>query len=93
VEQPIAQNYSVFVHLLGTDGRLLAQHDSWPADAHCPTSVLPPGTTIRDVHYVSLPEAVAPDAVVRVGLYESTTGERWLAQNGQEAVVLSLHSD
>lgn len=90
VEQPIAQNYSVFVHLLSADGRLLAQHDSWPADAHAPTSVLPPGSTVRDIHYLNLPEAVSPGAVLRVGLYESTTGEQWLTQNGQEAVTLSL---
>ncbi|MDY7075606.1 MAG: DUF2079 domain-containing protein [Chloroflexota bacterium] len=90
VEQPIEQNYSVFVHLSSADGQLLAQHDGWPADAHRPTSVLPPGTVVRDIHYLSLSEAVPVDAVLRVGLYESVTGERWLMQNGQEAITLPL---
>lgn len=90
VEQPIEQNYSVFVHLLSADGQPLAQHDGWPADAHCPTSALPPGTVVRDIHYLSLSEAVSVDAVLRVGLYESITGERWLMQNGQESITLPL---
>ena len=93
VEQPIEQNYSVFIHLLNADGRLLAQHDSWPADAHSPTSVLPPGTTVRDIHYLELSETAPPGAVMRVGLYESTTGEQWMTQNDEEAVILSLYPD
>jgi uncharacterized membrane protein len=90
VEQPIPQNYSVFVHLLDADERLLAQHDGWPADAHRPTSVLPPGTVVRDIHYLDLPEAVSTNAVFRVGLYSSATGEHWLLEDGQEAVTLPL---
>jgi uncharacterized membrane protein len=90
VEQPIEQNYSVFVHLVSADGRLLAQHDGWPADAHRPTSVLLPGAVVRDVHYLDVGEAVSTDAVLRIGLYESMTGEHWLLQDGHEAVTLPL---
>ena len=91
VEQSVGQNYSVFVHLLSPDGRLLAQHDDWPADAHRPTSVLPPGTVVRDVHYLDVPEETL-DAVLRVGLYEGITGDRLLLQDGQETVTLPLCS-
>jgi hypothetical protein len=76
--------------LLGEDGRVLGQHDAWPADAHRPTSVLPPGDVIRDVHYLEAPEPVSSCALLRVGLYEGTTGKRLLLQDGQEAVLLPL---
>ena len=49
--------------LRGPDGRLLGQHDSWPAEAHRPTAVLPRGMTLRDVHYLTLSQAVASDAL------------------------------
>jgi hypothetical protein len=90
VDQPIGQNYTVFVHLLSEDGRMLAQHDAWPADAHRPTSVLLPGDVVRDVHYLTIPETIPATAVVRVGLYEGITDRHLLLQDGQEVVTLSL---
>jgi hypothetical protein len=90
VDEAMGQNYSVSVHLLSEDGRMLAQHDTWPADAHRPTSVLSPGDVVRDVHYLGVPEAVPAAAVVRVGLYEGITGESLLLPDGQEAVTLPL---
>lgn len=90
VDEPMGQNYTVFVHLLGEDGRVLAQHDAWPADAHRPTSVLSSGDVIRDVHYLEVSDPVPSHAALRVGLYEGATGERLLLHDGQEAVLLSL---
>lgn len=91
VEQPMSQNYTVFVHLLGGDGRVLGQHDSWPADEHRPTSVLTPGTLIRDVHYVPVAESLAiKDAALRVGLYESSTGQALSTDDDQEFVVVPV---
>jgi hypothetical protein len=87
----MSQNYTVFVHLLGGDGRVLGQHDSWPADGHRPTSVLAPGTLIRDVHYLRLAESLTVnDAALRVGLYESSTGQALSTDDGQEFVVVPV---
>jgi hypothetical protein len=86
----MGQNYSVFVHLLGQDGQLLAQSDTWPADAHRPTSVLSPGDTIRDVHYLDAAGAIPQDAVLRIGLYESITNDRLLLSSGQDALMIDL---
>lgn len=70
------QNYTVFVHALSPDSRMLGQHDSWPADAHRPTAVLPAGEVFRDAHYLSLNEPAAlSDITLRVGLYDSLSGE------------------
>lgn len=90
VDQSVEQNYTVFVHALSRDDRLLAQHDSWPADAHRPTSVLPPGTVFRDVHYLTLPDAPSDEVILRVGLYNGN-GDRLLTEEGDEFVTLSLH--
>ena len=75
VLQEMDQNYTVFVHALTEDGRLLAQHDGWPADAHRPTAVLPAGEQFRDVHYLELNEAAnLSDLTLRIGLYETAGG-------------------
>jgi uncharacterized membrane protein len=90
VDQPIEQNHTVFVHALGPDGQLLAQHDSWPADAHRPTSVLPTGIVFRDVHYLTFSQSAHQDVLLHVGLYDGE-GQRLLTRQGQEVVTLSLH--
>jgi uncharacterized membrane protein len=90
VDEPVGQNYTVFVHLMGEDGHMLAQHDTWPADAHRPTSVLSSGDVIRDVHYLDVPEVIPVTAFVRVGLYEGISGRRLLLPDGQESVTLPL---
>jgi hypothetical protein len=90
VDQPIEQNHTVFVHTFNQDGQLLAQHDSWPADAHRPTSVLPTGTVFRDVHYLTLSQPADQDVLFHVGLYDGE-GERLLTRESQEVVKLSLH--
>lgn len=87
----MAENYTVFAHAATTDGRTLAQHDSWPADAHRPTSVLPPGEQIRDVHYLTLSEDVAAaDLVLRVGLYATDPGTPTPTQSGNDFVLLPM---
>ena len=89
VVAPMAQNYTVFVHAVTPDGRVVAQHDSWPADTHRPTSVLPVGESVRDVHYLTLTEAAALDELTfRVGLYESTTGEKLLLVDERPFLLL-----
>jgi hypothetical protein len=90
VDQSLEQNHTVFVHALTSDGQLLAQHDSWPADAHRPTSVLPIGTVFRDVHYLTFSQPTHQDVLLNVGLYDGQ-GARLLTREGQEVVRLSVY--
>jgi uncharacterized membrane protein len=89
-------NYTVFVHALNSEGKLLGQHDGWPADAHRPTSVLPAGETFRDVHYVTLSEPAALSDItldsveLHVGLYESLDGEILQDSSQQDFVEIPL---
>jgi hypothetical protein len=85
------RNYTVFVHAPSDDGQLLAQHDSWPADAHRPTSVLSPGTVFRDVHYLAFSQAVSREVTLQVGLYDEE-GTRLPTQAGRDSADLSLRN-
>lgn len=91
VEEDIEQNYTVFAHLLAPDGWTLDQHDDWPADRHRPTSDMPPGKVIRDVHYLTLPREMPADELrVRIGVYESLTAVPQLTQAGEESIIVPL---
>ncbi len=67
-------DYTVFVHLVGPDGRLHGQDDSWPVHGTLPTSEWVPGREVIDVHDVRL-EADAPPGPYRVvvGFYRLET--------------------
>jgi uncharacterized membrane protein len=83
------QNYTVFVHALPNEENVIGQHDSWPADSHRPTSVLAVGEKIRDIHYLTLEEAVnLDDLSLRIGLYESNTGESLADSQGRPFIHL-----
>ena len=82
-------NYTVFVHALAADERAIAQHDSWPADTHRPTSVLAVDEKVRDVHYLTISEPVAmDDLTLRIGLYESNSGESLLDSQDRPFIVV-----
>ncbi|MEA3375227.1 MAG: DUF2723 domain-containing protein [Chloroflexota bacterium] len=61
----IDEDYTVFVHLVGPDGRLYGQDDTWPVQGSYPTSQWVPGREILDRHEVQL-EPDAPRGVYRV---------------------------
>ena len=85
------QNLTVFVHILDGAGQLLAQHDGWPADSHRPTSVLSPGSAIRDSHTLSWPGDQDPATLsLRIGIYDSNTGEPLLLPSGDGFIVVSM---
>jgi hypothetical protein len=81
------QDYTVFVHVLNSDGELVAQHDSMPQDGTWPTTQWPAGSLIIDTHVVPLPADLLPGTYhVKVGLYTWQTGERLplYRSNGEE---------
>jgi hypothetical protein len=75
---PMDRDYTVFVHLVGPDGQLVAQHDSQPWwEVSLPTSTWGPGEELRDQHQLSLPSDLAPGTyTLRVGAYYWETLER-----------------
>lgn len=78
----ISTRYVVFVHLIGPDGRLIAQEDVEPLRGTRPTNTWVPQMPLWDPHQVSLP-ADAP-----VGTYQVRTGMYPVGQPGNRLPVL-----
>lgn len=70
------RDYTVFVHLLGPDGRVLGQHDGPPAGGRWPTGLWRPGESVLDQHTIELPAGQPDPAAVRIGLYDPRTQDR-----------------
>ena len=82
-------SYTVFVHLLGDDGRLLAQHDGIPVFGASPTWSWTPGQSVLDRHDLVVPaDARAEQARLVVGIYESQSVTRQHWTDGRDAVEL-----
>jgi hypothetical protein len=87
----VAADYTVFVHLVGADGRIVAQHDGEPENGFYPTSAWMPGETVVDSHHLDLPANLPPgDYRLLVGLYQSSTNQR-LPVLGPDGIPLSDH--
>lgn len=71
------RGYHTFVHLLDSDGEIVAQHDGPPGEGELPALGWLPGEYLTDTHLLQLPFDL-PDGVYRlgVGLYDPATGQR-----------------
>jgi hypothetical protein len=93
----ITTDYTVFVHLVGPDGQIVAQHDQQPLGGFYPTSAWRRGETIVDEYGLSLPpDLPAGEYQVRTGMYILATGERLPVRlseqpDGDFLVLASLH--
>lgn len=85
-----ARQWTVFTHLLGADGTILAQHDGMPQGGQRPTGGWLAGEVIVDRHVLSWQRSYSGTAVLRVGLYDAATGERVRWDEGTDAVTLPL---
>jgi hypothetical protein len=82
-------SYRVFLHLLDSDGTLVAQSDSIPANWTRPTTGWLPDEYITDVHVLALPTEAPPDTYsLSAGLYEPS-GTRLTRPNGSDFVSLT----
>jgi uncharacterized membrane protein len=77
------QDYTVFVHLLDAEGRLVAQHDGQPGGGSLPTSSWVEGEVIADEHPLDLDPNLMPGSYrLEVGLYLWPTMERLSVLDG-----------
>jgi len=82
-------SYNVFLHLLTSDGALIAQSDGVPANWTRPTTGWLSGEYITDVHVLTLPaDGPAGDYALFTGLY-IPGGERLTAPDGSDAIPLA----
>jgi hypothetical protein len=89
---PVSEDYTVFVHVLGEDDQQkVAQQDAHPCDGECPTGSWQPGEIIEDRHRLAIdPGAPAGPYRLAVGLYRLDTGER-VAVLGRDDATVYLH--
>ena len=69
--------YAVFNHLIGSDGTLVGQMDSWPQGGAYPTLYWLPNEVVKDHYTIPVsPDAPPGEYMLRVGMYDAATGER-----------------
>jgi hypothetical protein len=80
----MSEDYTVFVHLVGPDGRLYGQVDSWPVQGTYPTGRWTPSSEVEDQYQVGLERgAPAGRYTVAVGWYLLDTMQRLQVLNGR----------
>ena len=89
---PPKRDYTVFVHLVGAEGRV-GQADGQPLQGEYPTSLWISGETIIDGHLLEIPSRSAPGEYhLEVGLYLLSDGVRLVAEGdgtrGQDYAIL-----
>ena len=85
---PMADDYTVFVHLTGGDGRPLAQADGPPLAGTYPTSFWKVRERLADSYLLAVPAGVpAGEYELRVGMYLLATGERLPLLDAEGQVV------
>ena len=86
--QALTEDYTVFVHLLGPDGRVHGQIDAWPVSGTRATSGWAPGELIRDPYQVRVDADAPPgDYQVEIGLYLLATNTRVPVLNADGAPI------
>jgi hypothetical protein len=80
--------YTVFTHLLGADGHLVAQHDGPPAGGTRPTPGWIIGEIVVDRHAMAFREPYAGPAQIEAGLYDAATLERVPTTDGELFALL-----
>jgi len=75
---PIAEDYTIFVHLIGTENSRPGERYTYPGLGRFPTSLWPVGQAFCDTYDVPVaPWAAAPELVtVLIGLLDAETGVR-----------------
>jgi hypothetical protein len=75
--EPVAVDYTTFVHLLDADGDRVTQRDSQPCSGECPTSTWQPGAIVVDRYELALGAESPPGPyTLALGLYLLESGER-----------------
>lgn|GEM_PF-326322 len=70
-------NYTAFVHVLDSAGKLVAQTDAQPTGGVYPTSAWLPGETVVDTMIVQMPANLPPGPYkIQIGLYDLKTLQR-----------------
>ena len=88
LDQPVAEDLTVFVHLYGPDGILQNQADGYPIAGMAPFWLWETGETLSDQRLLTLPENLPLEMLrLGIGVYDTGNGER-LAVTGPDGTPL-----
>jgi hypothetical protein len=74
---PPREDYTVFVHLTGRDGKIWAQQDNQPVTGYYPTSGWVAKECVRDQYHLTISEEAPPGPyTLKLGMYEAGTSQR-----------------
>ncbi len=76
------RDYTVFVHVVDAQGKILAQADREPQDGFYPTSLWDVGEQVRDAYALSV-----TGARIEIGLYRADTFERLPVASGDHVEI------
>ncbi len=76
-EEPVAESYKVFLHLVDADtGEIVAQSDMIPRNWTYPTTAWEPGEIVHDLRSLPVDDISSGAYTLQLGLYNEQTGER-----------------
>ncbi len=85
-----ASNWTVFVHLITPNGKVIAQHDGPPGNGALVTSGWLPGDVVLDPHDMVVPSSsTSYTGRLEVGLYDPASGKRDPTLAGEDHVNLT----
>lgn len=83
-------DYHVFIHLINQAGQIATQVDGQPGLGSRPTPGWRAGETVIDRHGLWVPNLPPGAYRLRLGLYQSNTGQRLLRPDGRDAVETTV---
>ena len=81
----VENDYTVFTHVLDSEGRLRAQKDNPPVNGLLPTSAWEAGEIIQDRYIIPLAPDLPPgEYQLEIGMYQLETGQRLRVREGPD---------
>jgi 4-amino-4-deoxy-L-arabinose transferase-like glycosyltransferase len=89
---PADRDWTIFLHLWGSDGQLVTQRDTYPAFGRISTRFMETGQVWSERYVLWIPaERALPEQMeLRVGLYDEQTGVRAPARDGDWVLITKL---
>jgi hypothetical protein len=83
------KNYTVFVHLLDSNGKIIAQKDAPPARGDYPTSIWDAQEIVTDSYELAIPADARAPLSLAIGMYEQP-GLKRLPIGNDDKIILDL---
>lgn len=87
-ENSLEKDYTVFIHLLDTSGKLVAQIDGQPRKGSYPTSFWSPGEDIPDEYEIVLRDLPPGEYQLRAGVYLRENLSRLATESGDDSILI-----